>query len=385
MRSDFWLKDSSPNGAVAHTEGIINALIQKGYSINLVSPYSIPYIHNCHSTTVATPNGWLLGISELEEIEYNKQLFRSLDRSDVNPMFIYQRYGRNNYAGLQYAKKHHIPFILEYNGSEIWMSHHWGKALRYETLTGLIEDTVLKHADLVVGNAEAFRSELVARGVDDNRILIVPNGVDPVRFDPSVDRKVVRDKYHIDENTILVSFVGSFGPWHGVDLLANCIKTVVSHNRNVRFLFAGDGAKFQNVQAIIHRDQVEEYTIMSGMINRDLIKYYLAASDILVSPQGPNPDNTPVFGSPTKLFEYRAMGKAIIASDLDQMGRILHSGEDAILFEAGNMEQLANAILFLASNPALRINLGNNARQTVVKNYTWKSHVQAILDKIQQI
>lgn len=385
LRSDFWLKDSSPNGAVAHTEGIINSLIQKGLSIDLVAPYSIPYIHNCHSVSTYPPNGLLFGVSELEEIEYNKQLFHSLERMNIEPMFIYQRYGRNNYAGLQYSKKHHIPMILEYNGSEIWMSHHWGRPLRYESITGCVEDTVLKAADLVVGNSEAFRNELLLKGVENNRILIVPNGVDSIRFNPSIDGKLIRSLYQIRDNTILVSFIGSFGPWHGAELLAKSVKRVVAQNGNIRFLFVGNGYKYQAVQRIIEQDNMAEYTIMTGMIEREMIKYYLAASDILVSPQVPNPDNTPFFGSPTKLFEYMAMGKAIIASNLDQMGEILSNGHDALLFEAGNLEQLSNAILLLASDSTLRINLGAHARETVVKNYTWDAHIQAILEKIKKI
>ena len=53
---------------------------------------------------------------------------------------------------------------------------------------------------------------------------------------------------------------------------------------------------------------------------------YLAACDILASPHVPNADGTPFFGSPTKLFEYMAMGKCIVASDLDQVGEILEHG-----------------------------------------------------------
>lgn len=385
LRSDFWLKDSCPNGAYAHTEGIINALIQKGFSVDLVAPFSIPGIQNCHSVTLFPPSGWLYGISELEEIEYNMQLFHSLDISGLNPMFIYQRYGRNNYAGLQYAKKHHIPFILEYNGSEIWMSHHWGRSLRYEKLTGIIEDTVLKNADLVVGNAEAFRSELINRGVDGERIIIVPNGVDPFLFNPSLDGRLIRNLYKVEDNIVLVSFVGSFGPWHGAELLASCVKKVVEQKQNVRFLFVGDGSRACDVKRIIEQDHMTDYVIMTGMISREMIRYYLAASDILVSPQVPNPDSTPFFGSPTKLFEYMAMGKAIAASDLDQIGEVLKTGDNAILFEAGNTKQLTDAILFLASDPAIRNKLGKNAREAVVKFYTWEAHLQAILDKINVI
>ena len=228
-------------------------------------------------------------------------------------------------------------------------------------------------------------SELINRGVDGERIIIVPNGVDPFLFNPSLDGRLIRNLYKVEDNIVLVSFVGSFGPWHGAELLASCVKKVVEQKQNVRFLFVGDGSRACDVKRIIEQDHMTDYVIMTGMISREMIRYYLAASDILVSPQVPNPDSTPFFGSPTKLFEYMAMGKAIAASDLDQIGEVLKTGDNAILFEAGNTKQLTDAILFLASDPAIRNKLGKNAREAVVKFYTWEAHLQAILDKINVI
>ena len=109
-----------------------------------------------------------------------------------------------------------------------------------------------------------------------------------------------------------------------------------------------------------------------------MIGHYLSASDILVSPQVPNPDGTPFFGSPTKLFEYMAMGKAIVASDLDQIGSILSSGDDSILFKPGDSDELASAILILSSDPSMRARLGNNARKKAIRDYSWDKHVQAV-------
>ena len=77
-----------------------------------------------------------------------------------------------------------------------------------------------------------------------------------------------------------------------------------------------------------------------------------------------------------------AMGKAIVASDLDQMGRILHDNKTALLSIPGNVESLSNAIVRLAVDSDLRSMLGANAREEVVKKYTWDRHVQIILDKL---
>jgi len=382
IRSDFWLKNNAPNGAVAHTEGVVNALVKLGYEVNIVSSYPLPYLKNYHSLCVCSPDGWTTGISELEEMEYNRQLFDLLEKSDEKPDLVYQRYGRNNYAGLLYARHIGVPFVLEYNGSEIWMSKNWAHPLRFESVTDEIERCVLAHADLVVGNAEAFRSELVSKGVEEKRILIVPNGVDPERFTPSISGKNVRQSLGIEEGEIIVSFIGSFGPWHGAETLAMTIPMVTAKNKRIRYLFIGRGVRLESVRKIVFMSGTSDRVIFTGFVDRDIVPEYLAASDILVSPQVPNPDGTPFFGSPTKLFEYMSMGKAIVASDLDQIGVLLSHEEDAILVPPGDANKLAEAILSLSEDSNLRKRLGDQARKVAMNKYSWDSHVRSILDYV---
>lgn len=380
IRSDFWLKYNTPNGAAAHTEGVVNALVKLGYEVDVVSSYPLPYIQNYHSLRVSSPDGWITGISELEEMEYNRQLLNSLKKTVEKPDLVYQRYGRNSYAGLLYARQIDVPFVLEYNGSEIWMSKNWVHPLRFESVTDEIERCVLTHADLIVGNAEAFRSELISKGVEEKRILIIPNGVDPERFTPSISGKTVRESLGIGEQEIVVSFVGSFGPWHGAETLANTIPIVTTENKNIRYLFIGRGVRLENVKKIVSISGKADKVIFTGFVDRKNIQEYLAASDILVSPQVPNPDGTPFFGSPTKLFEYMSMGKAIVASDLDQIGALLSHEEDAILVPPGDANKLAEAILLLAEDNNLRERLGDQARRVAMNNYSWDNHVCSIID-----
>lgn len=378
IRSDFWFKDNTPNGALAHTEGIVNAFSKNGFSVDFLTAFPVSLSISCKSVSSCIPDGWVTGISELEEIEYNSQFLDFLNGLKIVPSLIYQRYSRYNYAGLLFAKTHQIPYVLEYNGSEVWMGRNWGKPLRYEQLAIEIENTVLRHADIVLGNAEAFRSELLAKGVKNDRILIIPNGVDTDYFKPEIDNHLVKEKLGFKEGEIVVSFVGSFGPWHGAEVLAKSISKVTSQNHNVRFLFIGDGERMSSVKAIVQESHVEDCVIFTGFIDREMIGHYLSASDILVSPQVPNPDGTPFFGSPTKLFEYMAMGKAIVASDLDQIGSILSSGDDSILFKPGDSDELASAILILSSDSSMRARLGNNARNKAIAGFSWDKHIQAI-------
>jgi glycosyltransferase involved in cell wall biosynthesis len=106
----------------------------------------------------------------------------------------------------------------------------------------------------------------------------------------------------------------------------------------------------------------------------------LDACDILASPHVPLADGSAFFGSPTKLFEYMAMGKGIVASRLGQIGDVLENEKTALLVEPGNVLELSNAIQRLAGSRELRERLGESARITAIDRHTWTHNAARVLD-----
>lgn len=385
LRTNLWGRESVASGAIAHTKGIVEAFARDAKNVCICSPDKFDYIKEDVGYILVNPNEMMsYGHGELADLEYNDLLIPTLVERYQNqkPSFIYQRYGLNNYTGAYLAKKLNIPFVLEYNGSEIWMSHNWGGKLHYESTAQKIETANFKAADLIIGNAESMIDELVSYGVEKDKICIIPNGVDASRFTPELEGSAIRSQLGFAKDDVVVSFIGTFGPWHGAEVLAQTISRVCANDPHVRYLFIGGGGSYEQVKEIVKSSGYEDRVMMIGFVPQLEAPLYLAACDILVSPQIPNPDGTPFFGSPTKLFEYMAMGKAIVASDLDQMGRILQDNKTALLSIPGNVESLSNAIVRLAVDSDLRSMLGANAREEVVEKYTWDRHVQIILDKL---
>ena len=132
------------------------------------------------------------------------------------------------------------------------------------------------------------------------------------------------------------------------------------------------------MQVALGEYQAQGQVVFAGRIPHDQAPAYLNAADVLLSPHLPMPDGRPFIGSPTKLFEYMAMAKAIVASRLDQLEKVLSHNETALLVEPGNAEELA-AILLAASNPELRDRLGRNARLAAIEKHTWKMNAANIL------
>jgi glycosyltransferase involved in cell wall biosynthesis len=98
-----------------------------------------------------------------------------------------------------------------------------------------------------------------------------------------------------------------------------------------------------------------------------------------VAPHVRNPDGSPFFGSPTKLFEYMAMGRAIVASRLDQIGEVLDGDQVAVLVEPGDPGALADALASLLDDPDRRCRLASAARDAAVRHHTWRAHTERIV------
>jgi glycosyltransferase involved in cell wall biosynthesis len=123
--------------------------------------------------------------------------------------------------------------------------------------------------------------------------------------------------------------------------------------------------------------------IFTGAVRHDRVPPLLDACDILVAPHIPLADGSDFFGSPTKIFEYLAMGKAIVASRLGQIGEVLVDQETALLVEPGNVAELAAAMRKLVDSESLRMRLGANARAVAERKHTWQQNAQRVLDAYQ--
>ena len=198
-------------------------------------------------------------------------------------------------------------------------------------------------------------------------------------FKPAIGGDEVRAQLGVKDKT-LVGFVGTFGPWHGVLTLAEAICLLPADCR-VRFLLVGAGRFREQVEHIIRQGGREQQTIFAGHVQHERVPALLDACDILLSPHVPLEDGSEFFGSPTKLFEYMAMGKGIVASRLGQIADVLADEQNALLIEPGSAQQLADAILRLMKSRELRERLGAAARRAAIERHTWKQNAQRVINE----
>jgi glycosyltransferase involved in cell wall biosynthesis len=396
LRTIYWFNLKS-GGSVGHTAGVINELdsmvnlevvsndhlAEVKRKIKIIKPILIPFFPKF-----------------INELLYNLKLILTLKgvkRADA----IYQRYSGYSFAAAWLSKKYNIPLILEFNSSKIWTLQNWSsggnkikKLLRKAYISLLlpivkiVENYNTQNANLIVVVSSPLKDILLKRGIDERKILVNPNGVDTEKFNPKIKGNAVKEKYGLD-NKFIYGFIGTFGPWHGVEELGKSIirfyEKYPERIPTTRFLLIGDGMLKSNVENLINNSKFKNNVIFTGRIKQNEAPEYLSACDALISPHIPNPDGTPFFGSPTKLFEYMAMGKPIICSNMAQMAEILENRKDSLLVTPGDIEELSDGMELLFTDRELCNKLGENCREKVINQYRWHSHVQRIIDKFLEL
>ena len=412
LKTNLWLGVQA-GGSVAHTSGVVKGLLNSGCEIEFFSaeaPVALPKNDALKINPVISQSVYIVP-RELNHYRHNQLFIRATSSALKNPKgFIYQRLSLGNYAGVVLSRRHRLPLVIEYNGSESWLANNWGTPLAMEKLAMRAENTCLRHAHLVVTVSDVLREELIERGVEAERIVSYPNGVDTDQFSPErynkKDTLALRERHGISQESIVVTFVGTFGPWHGAEIFAQALKKIYQQDskwlikHKPHFMLIGDGVRRQVVEELTAGEDLRDFVTVTGLVDQEKTPLHLAASDILVSPHVQNPDGSSFFGSPTKLFEYLASGRPVIASDLGQIGEVLgacpHLGDlvgkkkspfkggCGILVQPEEVEELVTAIKILVENPEWRKTMGRNARSLALDCYTWSHHVGAVLEGLER-
>ena len=411
VKTNLWY-GSKVGGSIGHVAGVANGLQRMGYPVDLVTAVP-PVMLDPEITFHQVPSLTAYSLPyETNIYRFNRVFERHACKIPLPQTgFIYQRFSIANFSGVLLSRKRNLPLVIEYNGSEVWIANNWGIPHRYQELAVKAENVCLKHAHLLVVVSEVLRDDLISKGVEPHRILVYPNCVDTSVFNPerftTAEKNQIRNRHGIGPEATVATFIGTFGNWHGIDILAQAIRNMVDGNESwlkehrFHFLLIGDGVKMGVVREILAGEQYRPYYTLTGLVPQDKAPEYLAASDILLSPHVANPDGSRFFGSPTKLFEYMAMEKGIVASDLEQIGEILRNSlrahqlpqippadenrELAVLCKPGDVTELIAGIRFLTENISWRRQLGVNARNEVMAQYTWSRHVSAIIDTIKHL
>ena len=365
---------SQVGGAATHTSGVVNGLLDNGVEVCIFAPEQ-PWGTERAEFVEVPPRRDLQLVRGLGYTDYSRSIVQAASAHAAD--FIYQRYQLGSDAGLQLARRLAVPLVLEFNGPEIWVERHWrsGRLLLGGPLERL-EKRNLHDASLVVVVSEPLRRHVLDQGVSDERVLVNPNGVDVDQLAPyrELTASQWRERLGITEAPT-VGFIGTFGLWHGVKLLPALIAAVPE----AQWVLVGGGGLLSELRAEIDARGLSGRVRLTGVLERERALEMLSCSDVCVSPHVPNVDGTAFFGSPTKLFEYMGLRRAVVASDLDQIGEVIEDGRSGLLFPPADVNAAAAAVRRLLADAPLRERLAEAALERAATQYSWSAHTRRIL------
>ncbi len=264
-----------------------------------------------------------------------------------------------------------LPAVLEVNSPSSESRIYFDQYLHVPLVTSWIEKWKLRAADQITTVSSVLRDHFVdLHDVAVDKFSVVPNGADLDRFKPqtSPDPEIAS---RISGGPI-VGFVGSFEKWHGPELLREMVLRVAKARPESRFLLVGDGPGRKEVEEQLH--SLASRVHFTGRVPHERIPGITALIDVAVMPE------SNFYGSPLKVIEWMAAGRAIVAPDYGPLCEVIESGKEGLLFRRGQAEDLAAAVIKLVDDPGLRQQLGRSAHRRAQESLSWSHNAARVID-----
>lgn len=311
---------------------------------------------------------------ELLMLAYNVYGYRLLAAQirRRRPDLIYERYSLYTCCGVWASRRFGIPLVLEVNAPLFHEESRLGR-IRLRPLARAAERWICSNATWTLVVSGVMRDILVRDGVPSERLVVMPNGIDPGTFSPEVSGEAVRQRYGLDGKTV-IGFVGWFRPWHGLDTLLEVVREARLGERNVAVLLVGDGPAYGELHRYAARHDLLSTVVFTGPVARRDIPAHVAAMDITVQPSAPE------YACPMKILEYLGMGKCVVAPDQRNIRELVEHGVTGFLFRPADEESLKTTLLGLVDSPATRQAAGARARRRIVEGgFFWRSNAERTL------
>ena len=232
------------------------------------------------------------------------------------------------WTGFALSKLKRKPWIFELR--DIWPeSLRTVGAIKHEKIINFLEKVELglyKDSTKVIAVTEAFKSNLINRGIDANKISVITNGSNNKLFTQRPKNKNLLDSLNLHEKFI-VGYIGTHGMAHSLPFIINSIQKI--QDRTIHFLFIGDGAIKEEIVTLASNLKLTNITFLDS-ISKDKVPSYLSICDISLAPLRKNDNFKTVI--PSKIFEASAMGKPTLLGVQGQAQEVLEKYNAGLCF-----------------------------------------------------
>jgi len=373
MKILYHHRTTASDGSAVHIEGLSSALRRLGVTVVMVEP---PTVRRGSVVIRTDSTAWRQRmprwLHEVLELIYNVPEWMRLQAAIVRhrPNVIYERNNLYLLSGIVAKYVSRIPIIEEVN-SPLFLerSAHGGIALT--SVARCSERWVWRRADAVVVVTRAL-ADIVASTIGSASLIeVMPNGVDRAMFGSHRIDADAKRKLHLEGKTVL-GFTGFVREWNGLEQIIDLLPRL---RPDVVLLIVGDGTARASLEHRAHRAGVAARVIFTGVVARNEVASFISAFDIALQPAA-NP-----YASPLKLFEYLALGRAVLAPDQPNLREVLTHRVNAWLFDTNDPGAMHRAIEQLLAEPQTRNALSMAALAAISEGeLTWERNAERVLE-----
>lgn len=336
------------------------------------------------------PDGFCARLPVMNQWAIVKSLEHRLDEiiPEIKPDILHAHSpALNGLAALKMSKKYNIPLVYECRAfwEDAAVDHGTTQegSLRYR-VTKMLETYVFKKADAVTTICEGLRQDIISRGLDADKITVIPNAVDIEKFTfgENADINLIQE-LNLQNKTIL-GFIGSYYAYEGLLLLLDALPEIIQTQPSVRLMLVGGGPQLQEIKNKIKALELQQFVILVGRVPHDVVQCYYNLVDIFVYPRLSMRLTDLV--TPLKPLEAMAQGRVLVASDVGGHHELIRDKVTGYLFNAGDKMSLIETVLFaLTDRPRWdEVRLAGRRYVEVERNWSQSvAHYQSIYSQLQ--
>lgn len=325
------------------------------------------------------------------------QLWKGLREKDVDVIYLASTPPIQGMLGALIKKFRGIPFV--YNLQDIFPDSLFNNGLANKggllwKIGRVIENFTYKNADKIIVISEDFKKNIMAKGVPEEKIVVVYNWVDQnAVVDIPRERNKLFDAYGLDRSKFYVTYNGNIGLSQNLDMLLSVAEEFQSakvqafHGNeicctDIHFVLVGNGAYLDEVKRIIAEKKLENVHLLPFQLYED-ISYVFSLGDasLVISKPG-----TGAASVPSKTWSIMSASRPVLVNfDENELKQIVEKHNCGIFTKAGDKEAFKQSILALYNNREMAVEMGKNGRQFVMGNLTREVGTQKYVDVIKSV
>ncbi len=247
----------------------------------------------------------------------------------------------------------------------------------------IIENFTYKHADKIIVISEDFKKNIMAKGVPEDKIVVVYNWVDQnAVVDIPREKNKLFDKYSIDREKFYIEYSGNIGLTQNMDMLLEVMKELKTTHPDIGLVLVGEGAYKAQVEEIVKRDGLTNVTMIPFQPYEDISHVFsLGDAGLVISKPGVGANSVP-----SKTWSIMSASRPVLANfDENELKDILVGNECGIFTKAGDKEAFKQSVIRLYENRSLCKKYGSNGRLFVMDNLTREVGTQKYVDVIKEV